>query len=256
MTPPPRLRREPPPFRPVTVVAAEAATGWLTRVTLQGEGIAAMEPHGVAASVRLLLPGADGPVLPEWNGNEWLLADGTRPAIRTLTPLERDGDRLDVLVVRHDGGPLSAWAGEASPGARAAVSGPGRDSAPTPNGAAYLIAGDEAAVPAIGQVLAHLQSAGTVTVMIETSHPDDPAPMPDRLDATVTWLARSGSPGEALVAAVEGFALPEGILVWAAGEAAAMHRIRRHLTASGVPRTHTTVRGYWKHGKASGAGGE
>ena len=39
--------------------------------------------------------------------------------------------------------------------------------------------------------------------------------------------------------------------VWAAGEAAAMQRIRRHLfEARDVPRPRTTIRGYWKFGRA------
>jgi NADPH-dependent ferric siderophore reductase len=40
--------------------------------------------------------------------------------------------------------------------------------------------------------------------------------------------------------------------VWAAGEAAAMQRIRKHLfDERNAPRDHTTVRGYWKHGRTA-----
>jgi NADPH-dependent ferric siderophore reductase len=42
--------------------------------------------------------------------------------------------------------------------------------------------------------------------------------------------------------------------VWAAGEAAAMQRIRRHLfDEREVPRAQATVRGYWKHGRRGDA---
>jgi len=35
--------------------------------------------------------------------------------------------------------------------------------------------------------------------------------------------------------------------VWVAGEAAAVHRIRRHLfDERGLPRRQATIRGYWK----------
>jgi NADPH-dependent ferric siderophore reductase len=38
--------------------------------------------------------------------------------------------------------------------------------------------------------------------------------------------------------------------VWAAGEAAAMQRLRRHLfDERGVPRSAAVVRGYWKRGR-------
>jgi NADPH-dependent ferric siderophore reductase len=41
--------------------------------------------------------------------------------------------------------------------------------------------------------------------------------------------------------------------VWAAGEAAAMQRLRKHLFEErDIPRARTTIRGYWKHGRAGG----
>jgi NADPH-dependent ferric siderophore reductase len=251
-----RLRREPPPYREVSVAAVRPVTGWLIRVTLEGHGVEAMDEAGVASSVRLLVPGPEGLLLPDWNGNEFLLSDGSRPVLRTLTPLRRDGDRLDVEVVLHADGPLSDWAKSAAPGTAAAVSGPGRPSGPAPGAPAYLIAGDEAAVPAIGRVLAHLTPAERVEVLIETRHPGDPAPLSERPDVSVVWLPAGDAPGEVLAEAAADADLPDGVRVWAAGEAAAMHRIRSHLKESGVPRTHATVRGYWKHGKASGASGE
>ena len=61
-----------------------------------------------AASVRLLLPppGSTDLVMPAWNGNEFLFPDGTRPAIRTLTPLRLDPEThtLDLEIVVHQGG--------------------------------------------------------------------------------------------------------------------------------------------------------
>jgi NADPH-dependent ferric siderophore reductase len=45
--------------------------------------------------------------------------------------------------------------------------------------------------------------------------------------------------------------VPE-VRVWAAGEAAAVQRIRRYLFEErGMARAQTSVRGYWKHGRAS-----
>jgi NADPH-dependent ferric siderophore reductase len=52
------------------------------------------------------------------------------------------------------------------------------------------------------------------------------------------------------VAAVKATEIAPGERVWAAGEAAAVQRIRRHLFEErGMARPHTTVRGYWKHGR-------
>jgi NADPH-dependent ferric siderophore reductase len=53
------------------------------------------------------------------------------------------------------------------------------------------------------------------------------------------------------MAAVRGAELTPGARVWAAGNAAAMQQIRRHLFDDrGWQRSHATVRGYWKAERA------
>ncbi len=55
------------------------------------------------------------------------------------------------------------------------------------------------------------------------------------------------------MAAVSGVDILTGSRLWAAGEAAAMQRIRRHLFEErGWPRGAAVVRGYWKYGRAGG----
>lgn len=255
------IRREPPRFRLVTVRRKSWTSARLVRVTLAGPELAGFEVTEPAASVRLLLPsGGAGAelVMPTWNGNEFLLADGSRPALRTLTPLvTRPGDaddELDVEVVVHDGGAVSTWAVAAEEGAPAALSGPGRGYTVDPDAPAYLLAGDETALPAIGQVRAALPAGMPVQVHVEVADETAVQPLPG-----VTWhpLPPGAPPGDALVAAVTGADLVEGTRVWAAGEAAAVQRIRKHLFQDrAMPRPHTSIRGYWKHGRsATGADG-
>jgi NADPH-dependent ferric siderophore reductase len=67
-----------------------------------------------------------------------------------------------------------------------------------------------------------------------------------------TWLElpAGAPPGDRLVHAVVTAELDPNVRVWAAGEAAAMQRIRRHLfDERGLPRSQVVVRGYWKHGR-------
>jgi NADPH-dependent ferric siderophore reductase len=88
-------------------------------------------------------------------------------------------------------------------------------------------------------------------VHIEIADPAAELPLP----APVSWhvLPAGEAPGAALVAAVQGATLPPGAKVWAAGEAAAMQRIRKHLfDERGLSRRDATVRGYWKVGRAGG----
>src|SRR5262245_6121625 len=83
-----RMRREPPRFRRVVVQRVEPRSPRLLRITLTGPELEGLTVEQPAASVRLLLPSStDGElVFPVWNGNEFLLADGRRPVIRTFTP--------------------------------------------------------------------------------------------------------------------------------------------------------------------------
>lgn len=251
-----RIRREPPRFRPATVTAVEPRTPWLLQVTIEGPALAGLVVHEPAASVRLLLPspGADALVVPTWNGNEFLLPDGSRPAIRTLTPALTGADArdLDLFVVVHEGGVASAWAASLPVGADVALSGPGRGYTIDPDATDFLVAGDESAIPAIAQLLDAIPGTAAVRVHVEVGHPDARVPFPERDGATVTWhdLPAGGTSGDTLVDAVAEARVDPDTRVWAAGEAAAVQRIRRHLFETrGVPRPHAVVRGYWKHGR-------
>jgi NADPH-dependent ferric siderophore reductase len=255
-----RTRREPPRFRVVEVVGVEERSPRLVRVTLAGPELEGFDAGLPAASVRLFLPppGSTEVVLPTWNGNEFLTEEGERPVIRTLTPLEFDPDRLalDVEIVRHGHGPLSGWASHARIGDRVAVSGPGRGYAIDDSVRAFLLAGDESALPAIGQLLGVLPEEAEVRVEVEIGHPSAEIELPPHPRATVGWrVLRDGlAPGDTLVRAVADAPLLPEVRVWAAGEAAAMQRIRRYLFEErDLPRRHAVVRGYWKLGRGGDA---
>jgi NADPH-dependent ferric siderophore reductase len=240
----------------VTVTRVHKLTPRLTGVTFHGPDLEDLRIDEPAASVRLLLPspGTDELVMPEWNGNEFLLPDGTRPAIRTLTPRRFDADarELDVEIVLHETGVASAWARAASPGDPAAISGPGRGYTIDPDAPSFFLAGDETAVPAISQLLEALPPEKPVDVHIEVAHPDARIELPHHPHLTATWhdLSPGAQPGDALVDAVRQADLVPSVRVWVAAEAAAVQKIRRHLFDDrGLTRSQTTVRGYWKHGR-------
>lgn len=257
---PTRVRRQPPELRQVRVVRTAPLSPHLVRITLGGdelEGFAVDEP---AASVRLLLPAEPGAplVLPTWNGNEFLLPDGTRPLLRTYTPRRWDPAtrELDVDVVLHPGGRAAAWAASAAAGAAAAVSGPGRGYTVDEGASSMLLAGDETALPAIAQLLEVVPPATTVDVIVEVARPDARIPLPDHPRAKLRWvdLPDGAPPGDALVAAVRTAPIADGAPVWVAGEAAAVQRIRRNLFDDrGLSRRQATVRGYWQRGRGGDA---
>lgn len=257
---PVRLRREPPRFRSVELRRAEPLGPRMVRVCLGGPDLAGLSVEEPAASVRLLLPSppARDIVIPRWNGNEFLLPDGRRPALRTFTPrrLDTDGLELDLDIVIHGSGVASEWAEAAVVGDRVAVSGPGRGYAIDRGTPAFLLGGDETALPAISQLLEALPVDRPVQVHVEISHADARLPLPVHPAAVVTWhqLGDRAPPGDALVAAVGSVELIPDTRVWVAGEAAAMQRIRKHLLEDlRLPRSQATVRGYWKHGRTGAA---
>ena len=256
-----RARRPPPPFRRAQVAATSARTARLQRVTLAGPELVGFPPAGPAASVRLLLPHHGELVLPEWTGNEFLHTDGSRPHLRTLTPLRVDEERgeVDVDIVLHGAGPMATWAAAATAGDEVALSGTGRGHAISADAPAHLLAGDESALPAISTILEALPAGAMATVLVEIGDAVAELALPGSADTTVAWVVQppGAPPGEALARAVEAATIEPGTQVWVAGEAAAAQRIRRHLFETRrVPRSQCTVRGYWKHGRAGDGDGD
>lgn len=235
----------------------------MVRVVLGGPELVGLERGAPGSSVRLLLPRDDGVLeLPAWQGNEFRWGDGTRARIRTLTPLEvRTGAagvaasaELDVDIVLHGTSPLSRWARSALAGAplEAAISGTGSGYEVDPAVTSYVLLGDESAVPAIVTLLRELAPSVRVTVLVERRADAEPVELPAHPGSTVTWsvLLDGAAPGSTLVEALDRTELEADTRVWAAGEAAGVQRLRKLLfDRRGVPRSHASIRGYWKAGR-------
>ncbi|MGI9645846.1 MAG: siderophore-interacting protein [Ilumatobacteraceae bacterium] len=249
-----RVRREPPPLVPVTVVDRTELTSRMIGITLDGEGLRDLTVAQPAASIRLLVPtpGDGRLVMPEWNGNEFLRPDGGRPALRTLTPLRVDNEtgRLDIEIVRHPGGAVSTWAETAALGDRAAVSGPGVGYDHPTGATKLLVLADETALPAAVQVAETAPDALAVALHVEviTADAQRTIELDDRHTAEWYVTGAGATPGSRLVEVVRSLEeLPDQTDVWAAGEASAMQAIRTHLfDGLGLSRRRATVRGYWK----------
>jgi NADPH-dependent ferric siderophore reductase len=229
----------------------------MLRVVLGGEELAGFTIESPASSVRLLLPpsGSDTIVLPTWSGNQFELPDGSRAPIRTFTPRYFDDRRRELTldIVLHDHGAATDWARAARPGHEVAVSGPGRSENLDQSARSFLLAGDESAIPAIGQLIEAIPHDRSIVVHIELAEPTARIELPPHPGATITWhdADLDAAPGEAMVAAVKAVdALPDA--VWVAGEAAAVQRLRKHLfDERGRSRSTVTARGYWKLGRSA-----
>ena len=221
-----RVRRAPPAFRRATVDAVTELSAEMLRVSVSGEEIVGFTVEDPASSIRVLVPkhGASQLQLPEWTGNEFLDEDGTRPALRTFTPLRVDQlqGTLEIEIVRHGEGMISTWAEGTAPGDPLAISGPARGYKIDPTARAFVLIGDASASPAIGQIVDLLEPRVSTEVVID----NDPKVL---LDA-----ARNAT-------------ISDDTRVWAAGEAALVQAIRTHLfNERQIPRSQCTLRGYWK----------
>jgi NADPH-dependent ferric siderophore reductase len=232
-------------------------------MTLQGPELSRLEVTQPASSVRMLLPGPTEPgelELPGWEGNQFLLADGSRPVLRTVTPRHVDPDagllRVDVVV--HGRGAASSWASSASVGSPAAVSGPARGYVFEPDSNELIVGGDETAFAAVCQIMESAPGGFALLVIMETPGEESRPVLPERSGSEVRWVDQRGDePCAALVDELSSAAISPGGRLWAAGEAAAMQRLRNRLfTHLGVPRTQATIRGYWKHGRTAAEEGD
>jgi NADPH-dependent ferric siderophore reductase len=220
----------------------------MTRVILGGDELDGFSMDRPAASVRLLLP-TDGELeIPHWQGNEFLLRNGTRPIIRTFTPRRFDPEALElhIDVVLHGSGVASTWAENTQPDGEIAVSGPGRGYEIDPAATAFLLAGDETAIPAICQLLEHLPD---VPIAVHISVADADARVDLHRDVDITWHVEppGSEPDDSLFQAIAAADLEPATHIWAAGEAKSMQRIRSFLFREiEFPRSQATVRGYWK----------
>jgi NADPH-dependent ferric siderophore reductase len=209
-----------------------------------------------ASSVRLLLPDVETKrlVMPIWNGNRFVFDDGTTPIIRTLTPVNFDAAarQVELDIVVHRGGAASSWAQACQWRDEAAISGTARGYPIDSSAKAYVLAGDETALPAISQIVAGAPAAIPVVAVIEVADGAARVEFASRRNLAVRWVVNppGAAPGAALLPALLDVDMPSGCKVWAAGEAGAMHRVRRYLTNErGLDRAAFMVHGYWKHGR-------
>ncbi len=150
---------------------------------------------------------------------------------------------LDVVV--HEHGLVTEWAAGDCVGDTVTISEP-RGSFAMPADAGWLLlVGDLTALPAMARII---ESSPGVPVTAWAEIPD--GPLPDYVDAAVTWVPIPHDAETATAAIVEGIEWPEGDgYFWMAGESAQMRAIRKHLMREvKLPTSAYDVMGYWRGG--------
>lgn len=247
------------PVRRVRVLRVGRPTPGVVRVTLGGEALRGFVSAGFDDHLKLMLPPAPGRplVLPtlqdgrvSWPAD---LSDADRPVMRDYTPLHFDAQalELDLEFALHGEGPAAAWAASARPGDEVGLGGP-RGSMVLPAGHdAYVLAGDESALPAIARRLAELPAGTQVIALIEVASSEEQRALTSAAQVHLRWLVRDdAAPGQRLLQAVRETPLPKGTaFLWAAGEALTMAELRAHWLGQGQPAALMRVSAYWRQGR-------
>ncbi|GAA1384643.1 siderophore-interacting protein [Pseudonocardia kongjuensis] len=183
------------------------------------------------------------------------------PSTRTYTIRRFDlaAERIWIdFVVHGDAGIAGPWAASAQPGDPVVLGGIGSGYAPDPGADRHLLAGDEAALPAIASALEAMPADARGTALIEVGTAADELDLvaPDGIE--VRWLHRGGAgagTSTVLVDAVRALDRPAGdVQVFAHGERGAMKALRPYLTDEcGIDRSRLSLSAYWAHGRGEDA---
>lgn len=158
------------------------------------------------------------------------------------------------FVIHGDEGLAGPWAAGAKPGDTLTCTGPGGAYNPSPDADWYLLAGDEAALPAIAAVIESLPADARGLAFIEVDSDADIQPIKAPAGIQLNWLRRNGAPageGDLLVSAVADADWPEGrVDVFAHGERGYMKALRNVLFVQrGLERSQVSLSGYWAKGR-------
>ncbi len=259
------------PVHTFEVVRSEKLTPHIIRVVLGGSGFDTFVPNDFTdAYVKLVFVDDDIDVgaLPQpltLDSFNTLPAE-QRPVVRTYTVRSVDAERRELaidFVVHGDHGVAGPWASSATPGKRAYMMGPSGAYTPDPAADWHLLAGDEAALPAISAALEALPANAIGKVFIEVAGPDDEIPLNPPLGVDLTWVYRgdradlvpdgvAGDHAPLIEAVKEAEWLPGQVQVFIHGEAqTVMHNLRPYIRKErGVDaKWAASISGYWRRGR-------
>ncbi|WP_443750986.1 siderophore-interacting protein [Asticcacaulis solisilvae] len=245
---PTRVRFE-PKRRRLTVETVTDLTPTLRRMTLRGD-MSGFQSLGFDDHIKLFLPDPETGVLtlPDPNGPH-----GQKSLMRDYTPRRFDVTEgsltLDFALHGADGdaGPATHWALHARPGDELHVGGPRGSQVLSDAFDAYILIGDETALPAIGRRLEELPAGKRVVVLAEIATEAGRLDFETRASAEINWVVRGAG---VLADAVARLDIPDNAHIWVAGEASQARQVREILMARGTDPRRIKASGYWRQGDA------
>uniref|UniRef100_UPI00202907C3 siderophore-interacting protein n=1 Tax=Actinotalea sp. C106 TaxID=2908644 RepID=UPI00202907C3 len=184
-------------LRRLTVRRVVDLSATMRRVELVGPDLEGFACHGPTDHAKVFFPvEPDGvPALPDLADGRFTDRFDPRYVCREYTVrTHRPEDGAMVLdLATHEHGPAGRWAAAAAPGRELGVYGPKTSKIPPMDRPWYLLAADEAGLPALTNWLERLAGRpGQVHALIEVDGPADEVPLPTRAGVEVTWVHRGG----------------------------------------------------------------
>lgn len=235
-------------FRHVRLAQRQWLTPDYVRIRLEGADLIGFDSPGSDDHIRVFFPD----IAPE-------SIDELRAApSREYTPLAWDADAgwLDLEFAIHgDAGVAAPWAANAELGSIAGVGGPRGSMLITGRPDAWLLAGDETAVPAMRR-FTHLMDADAVgTILVEVADAAHELPIAAPTGVAVHQVHRGALPaGTALAARLDALGAAERPAGEVFGFVAAEQRIVKSGRALLLDRwrldpEQVVIKGYWKRGE-------
>lgn len=240
------------------VLRTSRLTPGLVRVVLGGDGLAGFVMPQVRggdatdAYVNIAVPpegAAYGPVFDPREVRDSQSREAW-PARRRYTVSSWDTASQELtldFVVHGEEGVAGPWAARAAEGDVLVLEGPGGGYRPRPDAAAYLLVGDESALPAIAASMQAVPAGRPLTVLLVCDGPDHEIDLPTDADLDLQWRHRDGS-GQELLDALRTVDLAwHDVCSFVHGEADEVRALRRHLLVDrGVPRAEMSCSPYWR----------
>ena len=244
----------------LTVLRREQLSANMVRIVAGGDGFADYVNNDFVdryVKIAFPQPGVDYPEpLDLWAVRETMPREQW-PYTRTYTVRWVDETARELaidFVIHGDEGLAGPWAASAQPGDSLIFTGPGGGYNPDPAADWHLLAGDEAALPAIAAVIESLPSDATGIAFLEVDTDADIQAIAAPAGLKLVWLKREGAPAggsKLLVNAVRAAEWPGGrVDVFAHGERGYMKGLREVLFREhGLERSQVSLSGYWAQGR-------
>lgn len=225
--------------RVLSVLSTKRLSPAMLRLRLGGAELAGFASPSSGDHIKLFVPdGAGGTVM------------------RDYTPRRHDPAEcwLDIDFALHEAGPATIWALQARPGDRAEIGGPRGSLVIGGQITAWVLIGDETALPSIGRRIEDLPCGMPVTSIVAVPSAKDEQEIGTVSNHRALWVHRQDPTDAAgLLAALQVLDLPPRTFVWIAAEAGVARQLRDATLARGVPAEWLRAAGYWVAGEADAA---